>query len=70
MQGIPIGFCLNYILLKYNFINTRVVNVSSLLGVLKMIKNEEIRKKLLDPSLTIETVSTIIQQYIQFVKIS
>ena len=70
MQGILIGFCLNYILLKYNFINTRVVNVSSLLGVLKMIKNEEIRKKLLDPSLTIETVSTIIQQYIQFVKIS
>ena len=50
-----------------NFHYCRVVNVSSLLGVLKIVKNEDVRKELLDSNVTIETVSSVIQQYIQWV---
>ena len=51
-------------LLDFKFVQ-RVVNVSSRAGLLKIIKSEEIRKKLLDPNLTIETITNNLNQFIE-----
>jgi len=48
--------------------HARVVNMSSRAGLLKIIKSEEIRKKYLDSNLTIETITTILNQFIDATK--
>ena len=45
------------------------MNVSSRAGLLKIIKSDEIRKKYLDKNLTIDGVTSILNQFIELVGI-
>ncbi len=45
--------------------NARVVNVSSMLGLLSRVKNEELRKKIANPNNSIDQISQIANDYIQ-----
>jgi carbonyl reductase 1 len=45
--------------------NARVVNVSSKLGLLTRVVSEELRKKIADPSNSIEQISQIANDYIK-----
>jgi len=44
--------------------HARIVNMSSRLGMLELIKNNEIRHNLISPNATIETVSDILSDFI------
>ena len=46
--------------------NARVVNVSSKLGLLTRVKNEELRKKIADPNNSIEQINQIAYDYIAY----
>ena len=45
--------------------NSRVVNVSSRLGLLKQVDNNEIRNKIKNENLTIEELVKIVNEYIE-----
>ena len=45
--------------------SSSVVNVSSRLGMLETIKNTDVRKRLIAPNATIETVSDVLSDFIK-----
>jgi hypothetical protein len=53
---------------RFKIVNSckfRVVNVSSRGGLLKIFKSEDTRKKYLDSNLTIQTITSILKQFIE-----
>ena len=46
--------------------NARVVNLSSRLGLLNQVSNKDIKKKICSESLTVEEISEIVNEYIEY----
>uniref|UniRef100_A0A023GHB1 carbonyl reductase (NADPH) n=1 Tax=Amblyomma triste TaxID=251400 RepID=A0A023GHB1_AMBTT len=48
--------------------HARVVNVSSMLGMLKKIPGEELKKKLSNPNITLEELCSLMEEFVQAAK--